>query len=318
MKRFKDFGMMTAALVLLLGVCAVVFAENKSPMFSRQAPGGMFVVTNDTQTTGNIWFVDSGSSNAQDAAGYGQNPDAPFATLDYAIGSCTASNGDWIIVMPGHSETISAAGSVTADVAGIRIIGLGEGTSRPTFSWSAAAGTFEIRANNVSIENVVFDITPGLGKAATGVSLYKTVSDFKVEKCTFLLNNGAGQVTHAIYGEAGGTRTQIAGCQFLGNLDSTSGVSDIVRFDGNATDDVLIADSIMKAYGSASLINGANVSSGATGWMVRNVQALQANATAGIHSINGNAIQGDVVDFTYGNLAGVTKATAAKIGTSPL
>lgn len=316
MKRFKDLGMATALMVLMLGIAAAAFAGNKSPMFSRSQPGGMFGVINETQTTGNIWFVNSATGT--NAAGYGENPDAPFATADYAIGSGTATNGDWIIGMPGHTETISAAGSVNMDVAGIKIVGLGEGMTRPIFTWSTAAGTFEVRANSCSIENVIFDVSPGVGKAATGVSLYRTVTDFKIKNCTFLLNNGAGQVTHAIYAEAGGTRTQVTDSQFLGDLNSQTGVSDVIRFDGNAANDVLIADSTIKAYGAASLINGANITSGASGWTVRNVQAIQGNATGTIHSIAGNAVQGDIIDFTYGNLSGVSKVTAAKIATSPL
>ena len=77
-------------------------------------------------STGNYFFVHSGTgSDAYD----GKNPkvvdrsSGPFATVDYAIGKCTASNGDVVIVMPGHAETLTAA--VTVDVAGVQVIGLG-------------------------------------------------------------------------------------------------------------------------------------------------------------------------------------------------
>ena len=43
----------------------------------------------------------------------------PFATIDYAIGKCTASRGDIIMVMPGHSETITTDGGIALDVAGV-------------------------------------------------------------------------------------------------------------------------------------------------------------------------------------------------------
>jgi hypothetical protein len=52
---------------------------------------------------------------------------APFGTIDYAIGQCTAGRGDVIFVKPGHAETISAAGSIACDVAGVAIVGLGSG-----------------------------------------------------------------------------------------------------------------------------------------------------------------------------------------------
>ena len=38
-------------------------------------------------TTGNVWFVDSGATNAADTATNGKSAAYPFATLDYAIGS---------------------------------------------------------------------------------------------------------------------------------------------------------------------------------------------------------------------------------------
>lgn len=102
-------------------------------------------------TTGRYFFVSSLiGSNGND----GKSPEYPFATIDYAIGQCTASKGDVIIVMPGHAETISAAGGITADVAGIFIIGLGLGNLRPTLSFSATAATFAISAANVYVANM--------------------------------------------------------------------------------------------------------------------------------------------------------------------
>lgn len=253
MKRFKDLGMITAVLVLILGLTAVVsvFAENKSPMFSRQVPGGLFAVINDTQTTGNIWFVDSGSSNASDAAGYGQNPDAPFATIDYAIGNCTASNGDWIMVMPGHAESISTEGQITADVAGIRIIGLGVGRTRPVLTWTAAAGAILVSAANVSIENMILDMSRS-GGAHTGVSI--TATDAKIKALEIIPSDDAGgKVGHAIY-LAGATRTWITDTDFLGSLAATSAVTGIVRV-GPRDDDVKIENCQFRAY-VASTSNG--------------------------------------------------------------
>ncbi len=130
---------------------------SKTELFVRQQAGGMMTVANESVTTGNIWWVDSGSSTGADAAGYGQNPDAPFLTLDYAIGNCTANQGDIIYVMSGHAETLTAAGGVTVDVAGITIIGLGEGADRPTFTFSSTDNTASILITGAStkIKNII-------------------------------------------------------------------------------------------------------------------------------------------------------------------
>lgn len=105
-------------------------------------------------TTGNVFFVDSGSSGRRDAADHGTSPDTPFATIDYAIGRCTADNGDVILVMPGHTETIAAAAGIACDVAGVSIIGLGMGGARPTITWSATGSTWTVSAANVTIANI--------------------------------------------------------------------------------------------------------------------------------------------------------------------
>ena len=77
--------------------------------------------------------------------------DSPFATLDYAIGQCTASRGDIIYVKAGHAETVAAAGGIAIDVAGVAIVCLGEGSNRPTFTFSATASTITMSAAGCSI-----------------------------------------------------------------------------------------------------------------------------------------------------------------------
>src|SRR3990167_1462142 len=110
---------------------------SKTELFVRKQPGGMYVVNPESKTTGNIWWVDSGSATGANAVGYGRNPDAPFLTIDYAIGQASANNGDIIYVMPGHSETRSTTGNFLAhDVAGGRMIGVGGGSDRPTLTLS--------------------------------------------------------------------------------------------------------------------------------------------------------------------------------------
>ena len=128
---------------------------NRTALFSRHQPGGVFTVSELQQHPGDIWFVDSGVG--VNAAGYGENPDKPFATLDYAVGNCTANNGDVIYLMPGHAETIVADSGVDIDVAGVKVIGLGWGASRPTFTFTTAVtADFKLAAASVVVENVLF------------------------------------------------------------------------------------------------------------------------------------------------------------------
>jgi len=99
---------------------------------------------------GDVYWVDSGGL---------QNGDGtftrPYLTIDTAINNCTANNGDLIIVKPGHAETLATASAITADIAGVAIIGLGSGADRPTLTFSGTAATMVISAASVTVQNII-------------------------------------------------------------------------------------------------------------------------------------------------------------------
>ena len=108
---------------------------------------------------------------------------APFATLDYAIGRCTAARGDIIMVKPGHTETISTSTAMAWDVSGVAIIGLGVGSLRPTFTLdTAATATITVSVANVSVQNCIF--IANFADIATCFTV-TTAADFAVEYCEF-------------------------------------------------------------------------------------------------------------------------------------
>jgi len=160
----------------------------KSALFVNKQPGGMFEVVDASKTPGNVWFVNSGATYCSDTAGYGQNPDKPFATLDYAIGKCTANQNDTIYVLPGHAESLTTAIGVNVDVAGIRIIGIGQGALIPKFSLTAAEGSITLAAANCLIENIwlyssfTTGVTTGITWAATATGT--TIRKIKMTEAT--------------------------------------------------------------------------------------------------------------------------------------
>lgn len=101
---------------------------------------------------GKTWYVDSAVGGAD-----GSSPDTALATLDSAFAKCVANQGDAIIVMPNHAETITGAGGITHDVAGVSVIGLGFGNQRPRFLMDAGtAVTYLVSAADAYIENLEF------------------------------------------------------------------------------------------------------------------------------------------------------------------
>jgi hypothetical protein len=155
-------------------------------------------------TTGNVFFVDSGASNAADTTANGEKI-MPFATLDYAIGQCTANNGDHIVLMPGHSETLASAGAVTVDVAGLTIVGIGHGSARPTFNFTDTASTFLISAANTRIDNILW---------TGGVDAIVTMTTISAADC-YITNletrDVTGQMNEAITTTAAANRLHING-----------------------------------------------------------------------------------------------------------
>jgi hypothetical protein len=130
-------------------------------------------------TLGNYWFVNSATGNNQPE--FGKEKDRPFATIDYAIGKCSAY--DVIIVAPGHAETISAVGGITADVIGITIVGLGTGLKRPTVTMDTAATTsVVVSAASVTIDNIIF--TANYADIATCFTV--SGKDCTIKNCSFL------------------------------------------------------------------------------------------------------------------------------------
>ena len=200
-------------------------ATNRTALFSRHQSGGMFTVQDMLDHPGDIWFVDSTNAAASDTAGFGKNPDAPFATVDYAVGKCTARKGDVIYALPGHAETLGADSAVDVDVAGVKIVGLGHGADRATFNATAIAGDFKMAAASITIENLLF--TGGVD-ATTGI-LEISGADCKVINCEY--RDVTGQATDAILTVDGADRLLIDGYKHIGAAGA--GANSAIALDGS-------------------------------------------------------------------------------------
>ena len=144
--------------------------------------GVPITVTNPGET---FWVNNSGVLAKGGIGGSDGNDGSyqkPFATIDYAVGRCTAGRGDTIMVMPGHAETVSAAGDIVLDVEGISVIGLGSGTNRPTITFdTAATADIDINAENITVANIIFSANFADIAAAIDVN----ASAFTMQNCHF-------------------------------------------------------------------------------------------------------------------------------------
>ena len=269
----------------------------KTALFVRRTPGGLFTITDEGLTTGSYLFVHSVTGT--DAAGYGNNPDSPLATLDYANNLATASKADRIYLLPGHVENITAAGTVTLDTIGVQVIGLGRGALRPTFSWTTInSATIVISAASVLVKNCIFDLT-GVAAVVTGFSV--TGADVTIEDC-YILQTDAGQQaaigitlgaaahrfqflrnyclagtaggTSCIYHAGGATDVTVQGSTFNGDWSNAAVFNDtalMLRLQ--------VLDSVFNCTGAAGI--GLSVHANTTGNAIHNHSFVTANIAAG-------------------------------------
>lgn len=205
---------------------------------------------------GNVFWVDSGAGSN----GNKGTQDRPFATLDYAIGRCTANNGDIIFVKPGHVETVVAAGGLDLDVAGVTIVGLGNGSLRPTVNFTTAVGAdMDVDAANITISNFLF--TGGIDALTGPIDI--NAADFTMIDCE--CRDVTGQATDFIVADANAARLRIlnhthrgaaaagaeSAIQLVGGADATITVNFI---DGNfgtaAIENVTTAATNLRVYGA--------------------------------------------------------------------
>ena len=168
-------------------------------------------VEDEVITTGKVWYVSSVTGSDDHS---GTSPDYPVATIDKAIGLCTASKGDVIYVMAGHAETISAANGILCDVKGISIIGLGNGDDVGTVTLDTSVATdVSITADNVTIKNLHF--VCGLDQVTDMIDIDTDVDYTTIDNCYFMQGNASYQALCAIEINGGSSFTTVSNCEFF-------------------------------------------------------------------------------------------------------
>lgn len=196
----------------------------------------------------------------------------PFASIDYAVGKCTANRGDIIMVMPGHVEDIASATSLVIDVAGVAIIGLGTGSKRPDLNFSATAGSVEIDAANVTLHNLT--LTADVSAVVVGVNV--DANGVTIDKCEFKYNaTGDDFITMIDIDTV--DDTVISDC-LLKAEEGAAGCNEAIRLD--TANDVKIINNII----TGDFTDAAIIGEGAAGinLVIKDNLIYNADTTAGL------------------------------------
>ncbi len=256
----------------------------RTPVFSRRQPGGVYAIVDESMTTGNIFWVHSGTGT--NAVANGRTPDGPFATIAYAFSSdvCTASKGDIIFVMPGHTETVAAAAGIVMDIAGVKVIGLGWGNQRPTITFSTdTLADIDIDAASITIKNIRF-----IGNIASlDAPIDVNAAGFTMEDCDFFCAAATTDIDITVITDANADDMTIRNCNF--NLEYSNAatavavsntMTEVIRLVG--ADRAVIEDCYMAGNFTTSAINGITTASAEVRIVNNHIRNVSTTDVAGI------------------------------------
>ena len=162
-------------------------------------------------------------------AGDGSTPDRPLSSLFGTNGGLVKVNrrvGVTICILPGHVESITASTSLStlanSASTGLNIIGLGYGSQRPLFNWTAAASALLFDLPGAWIRNCVFNLS---STAATVVTAAITASaaDCGLDSVEIKPATSATQLTTtAITVASGATKFTMLGCEVISETFATN------------------------------------------------------------------------------------------------
>lgn len=211
----------------------------------------------DETSLGKTFYVNNATSGlltgavaGADNANVGTSPLLPFATIDFAIGQCTASRGDKIVVLAGHSETLTAA--ITLDVAGVTIQGEGRGTNRPQITVNGTVDGITVTAANCKVENLYFNEATAAATASINVAAANT----KISRCHF--DMGANDGTALTW--ASGAQLVVEDCVARVTAD---GPNDFMTIEA-ANDGLIMKGNLLDGGSSTNTWDDAAVDMGST------------------------------------------------------
>lgn len=143
----------------------------------------------------------------------GGNRTFPTLVAALADSNVVAARGDVILVLPGHTETITGAAGVSITKSGLAIIGLGNGAARPTYTFTTAVGaSFDVSGANTLIQNIRFVCGIDNQTAMNNIS----AADVIFDKCEWIISNGTVGAALGILTAATADRLNVTNSRFTG------------------------------------------------------------------------------------------------------
>jgi hypothetical protein len=236
------------------------------------------------------------------------------------VANCTNAiqlvGGDSIVIRNSYirgafTTSLGPINNITADVAGISIVGLGTGNLRPTINWTATAGTFLVSADNVTIQNLYCTPT-GIDAVVTPFSLTSALGNTKFinmecyfAKTSYVALKGFLTATTAHAAD----KLLIDGCYIHG--DPVANCTNAIQLVGG--DSIVIRNSYIRGAFTTSLGPINNITAAVTGIQIDGNTLINTTAvsTKAIVLLTGST--GSVTNNRIGILNGSAPVTADAI-----
>lgn len=263
----------------------------KNPAMRKQLEDSLNKVMGFDFIPNNVYFVCSvtGSDNSD-----GRDYQRPKASIDSAIGMCTANKNDIIFVLPGHTETYTTTGAkIVSDVPGITIIGVGNGTNKPTISFGHTGTTTTWSAANVKVFNILFltavdqVVTFGTVSGANNSFInceFKDVTDKEVVTDLTVTGDGFQFINNFKNGYVAGNANDcvlslngVENAVIEGNIFMTKALTAIIEMVTAASSNIIIKDNIFYVASTALTKDIIDTITGST-YVVKNCFDMEAGA----------------------------------------
>lgn len=259
----------------------------------------------DGHAMGNVRFVGAGGTDDDD---HGRTPESPYLTIQHAIDSMVAANDDLILVGPGHTTTLTAAGTVTADVAGLTIRGYGWPLPVLNYTTNAAA-SLNVTAANVRVERFRFTMT-GVASVTAGINI--SAAGCIIRDCQFEQGDGTNCAVLGILTTAAANRLLVERCHFYtGSVAATTAI----RLVGGS--DIVIQDNVFQGAYDTGIGAIQNVTTAGERFVVRRnvIQNFTASNTKAMvfHASSTGQITNNSMQILSGT-APITGAAMSRSG----
>ena len=199
-------------------------------------------------------------------------------TLNQGLAMCTGNDGDTVVILPGHTESISTADQMSSLVAGTKIIAAGDNLF--TFD-TATTATFLVDVDNVVLDGLKFDFT-GIDNLAAPITV--TGANCRIVNCEAVVASATEGCVRGIT-----VSTGASGFKFMYNTFHSIGEDDaqtnaIVSIDA-AVNNVLIEGNYISAATPGDSVGLIDITAAATNVVIKDNSLLQLESLNAVAAI---------------------------------